>query len=97
MYRNEDKKQDATKWQGWADVFQFGTLGLLFGAILVLNSLSKQQARVAVWYIAGFLFVTATMGFVLGMIATKKTSTYLHAEGDRVGKLLDEGIQRLKR
>lgn len=93
MYRNEDKKAIADKWQGWTDFFQFGTLGLLFIFIFVLESLPKETARVFVWYGAGFLFVTATAGFLVGRVAIKEMSLYLNVENNRVGGLIDEAIK----
>lgn len=77
-------REDMDKAQGWADLFQFGSLGLLFGSIFLLESLSKATARVVVWYIAGVLFITATIGFVLGMRATKMTSEYFKQRLDGI-------------
>jgi hypothetical protein len=97
MYRNDEKRADADKWEGWADLFQFGTLGLLFVLIFILESLPKETARVVVWYGAGFLFITATVGFVLSRVALKKRVFYLNAEKDRVGGLFDKAIEAARK
>ena len=97
IYRHEDLRSEANKWEGWAELFQFGTLGLLFMSIFILKSLPHRQAKVVVWYIAGVLFVTATIGLILGHKAANKTSKYLKSESNRVGKLLDDSIEKVKK
>jgi hypothetical protein len=97
MYRNEDKRAIADKWQGWADLFQFGTLGLLFVFMFTLDALPKETAKVFVWYGAAFLFITATIGFVLGNKALKYRMTYLNAEHKRVSSLFDKAIAYAKK
>lgn len=96
MYRNEDKRAEADKWQGWTDVFQFGTLGLLFVTMFILNSLPKAEAKAVVWYFAGVLFILATTGFLLGRVAIKKQSTYMKAEQERLTGLFDIAIKQTK-
>lgn len=96
MYRNEDKRAVADKWQGWADVFQFGSLGLMIAGIFLLESLTKEQARIVVWYYGGFLFITATIGFFLARKALKLKMIYLKAEGKRVSGLIDDVIKEEK-
>lgn len=97
MYRNDDKRELADKWEGWANFFQFGTLGMLFAMILILESISKEQARVVVWYLGGFLFVTATIGFFLARKALKLKMIYLNSEKDRVSGLFDNAIEAAKK
>lgn len=97
MYRHEDLRAEADKWEGWANFFQFGTLGLLFVFIFILESLPKEDARVFVWYGAAFLFVTATIGFILARIALPKKMKYLNAEHGRVLGLFDDAIAEAKK
>lgn len=80
-------KANWEKWEGLADFFNFGTLGLLFVAIFILESLPKDDAKVVVWYIAAFLLTTATIGFILGNIANKKMKLYFDAEKRHMDKL----------
>jgi hypothetical protein len=96
-YRNEDKRALADKWQGWAEIFQFGSLGLLFLTLLVLRALSQQQARTVVWYFVSVLFITATIGFVLAQKALKYRMAYLNAEGKRIDGLFDDAIKQAAR
>lgn len=96
IYRHEDMRELSDKWQGWADFLQFGSLGMLFVAIFVLNSLTKAQARVAVWYFAGFIFVMATIAFFIAQKALKYRMAYLNTEHKRVVELVDDTTERVK-
>ena len=97
MYRNDEKRALANKLEGWADLFQFGTLGLLFVFMFILNAMPIQIPLLFVWYGAGFLFITATIGFVLGNKALKYRRTYLNAEHTRVSGLFDKTIEHAKK
>lgn len=97
IYRHEDKRAIADKWRGWADLFQFGSLGMLFVTIFVCNSLTKAQARVIVWYFAALISIMATIGFFVSRKALKYETDYLNAESNRVGSLMDDAIDRVKR
>lgn len=96
IYRHEDLREVSDKWNGWADFLQFGSLGALFGMIFILESVSKETARVLVWYLAGVLFVWATIAFLVARVALKHKMAYLNAEGKRVGNLLDDAITKVK-
>lgn len=96
IYRNEDKKALADKWEGWANIFQFGSLGGLFVMIFVLEALPKEQAKIVVWYMAGFLFITSTIGFFLGRKALKYRMVHLNAEASRVKAISNDAISRMK-
>lgn len=96
IYRHEDMRAIASKWQGWADFLQFGSLGLLFISLFVLEALPKETARAVVWYWAGFMFVLATVAFFVAQKALKYKMGYLNSEGKRVGTLLDDAIERVK-
>jgi hypothetical protein len=74
-----DMKADWKRWEAWADVLRFGTLGLLLVSLIALNALDKEFARSIIWYWAGGLFSLATAGFILGHIANKKMSAYFKA------------------
>lgn len=95
IYRHEDLRAEADKWEGWANLFQFGSLAGLFMMMFILEALSKEQAKVVVWYLAGFLFVTSTIGFVLGRKALPKRMAYLNREHERVSELSEDAISRL--
>lgn len=79
--------QERQKWEGLTDFFQYGSLVLLFMMIFILESLSKDQARVVVWYLAGVVFIFATIGFIIGRISIKKTMAYFNGEQDRIKRL----------
>lgn len=97
MYRNDEKRQLADKWNGWADFLQFSSLGGLFAMIFILESLSKAQARVAIWYLAAFLFVYATIAFFVARKALKYRMAYMNAEHTRVSGLFDQAIKEAKK
>lgn len=97
MYRNEDKEAVADKWQGWADLFQFGSLGGLTVMIAILGVLPKETAQVAVWPMAGFLLATTFIGFMLGRKALKHRMIYLDAEHSRVLGIFDRAIAYAKK
>lgn len=96
IYRHEDLKAIDQKWNGWADFLQFSSIGGLFMMIFILEALPKEQAKVVVWYLAGFLFIYATIAFFVARIALKHRMRYLNAEGKRVSNLMDEAIERVK-
>ena len=97
IYRNEDKRAIADKWEGWANLFQFGSLGGLFIMIFVLEALPKEQAKIVVWYMASFLFITSTIGFFLGRKALKYRMVHLNAESSRVRAISEDAINKIKR
>ncbi len=97
IYRHEDLKAVSDKWGGWADFLQFSSIGGLFVMIFILESVSKETARTLVWYLAAFLFVYGTIAFFVARKALKYKMTYLYAEGDRVGSLLDDAIEKVSK
>lgn len=96
IYRHEDLRAISDKWEGWATFLQFSSIAGLFVMIFILESLSKEQARVVVWYLAAFLFVYGTVAFFVARIALKHKMRYLNAEGKRVSNLMDEAIEKVK-
>lgn len=96
IYRHEDLREVEQKWNGWADFLQYSSLAGLFIMIFILEALPKEQAKVVVWYLAGFLFVYATVAFFVARIALKHRMRYLNAEGKRVSNLMGEAIERVK-
>jgi len=96
IYRHEDLKQVADKWEGWATFLQFSSIGGLFAMMFILDALPKETARVVVWYLAGFLFIYATVAFFVARHALKYRMAYLNAEGDRVSGLFDQAITKVK-
>lgn len=96
IYRHEDQKALAHKWETIATVLQFSALAGLFIMAITLNAMDKEQARHWVWPMAGALIVYATIAFFVARKALNYRMTYLRAEGKRVGKLIDESIEELK-
>lgn len=97
MYRNDDKREIADKWGGWADFLQFGSVGLLLASVFLLDALPKETARTVVWYWAGFMFVLATVAFFVARKALKYRMFYLRAEAGRVSSLFDDAIEAAKK
>lgn len=87
IYRNEDKKAVADRYEKIADLFRFGTLGILFAVVIMFNILTGEQARGVVLWFAALLFITATIGSIIGKKAHKLNEIYLAAESKRISKL----------
>lgn len=96
IYRHEDLKELDQKWNGWADFLQYSSLAGLFVMIFILEAVGKETAKTIVWYLAGFMFIYATVAFVVARIALKHRMRYLNAEGGRVSSLFDEAIEKVK-
>lgn len=96
IYRHEDLREVEQKWNGWADFLQYSSLSGLFIMIFILEALPKEQARVVVWYLAGFLFIYATVAFFVARIALKHRMAYLNAESARVSEFTQEAIDKVK-
>lgn len=97
IYRHEDLRAVEQKWNGWADFLQFSSIAGLFVMIFILEAVGKETAKQIVWYLAGFLFIYATVAFFVGRKALKHRMVYLNAEGDRVGMLVDDAITKVKK
>jgi hypothetical protein len=97
IYRHEDLRAIEQKWNGWADFLQFSSIAGLFIMIFILEAVGKETAKQIVWYLAGFLFLYATVAFIVGMKALKHRMTYWNAESARVGTLLDDSITKVKK
>jgi len=97
MYRNEEKRELANKWSSWGDFLQFSSIFGLLGIVLILGALPKETAKVAVVYLAPFLFIYATIAFWVATKAAKHRMVYLKAERTRVSSLLDKAIKQLKK
>ena len=96
IYRHEDLKAVESKWNAWADFLQFSSIGGLFLMIFILEALPKETAKTVVWYLAGFLFVYATIAFIVANKALKHRMKYWNAEAGRVSSLMDEAIDKVK-
>lgn len=97
MYRNDEKRALADKWQGWTDFLQYGTLALLLVSVFVLDALPKETAKAIIWYWAAGMFILATAAFLVSRKALKYQMTYLNAEGKRIGGLFDKAIEAFKK
>ena len=93
MYRNDEKKADADKWQLWTNILQGGSLVFLLVGVIGLGIVPKETAQTLVLWWAGIMFILATVAFIVASISVKKTAFYFQAEGNRVGKLIDEAIE----
>lgn len=79
-------KELSKKLQNWADFFQYGTIGFLIGSVFLLETVDKETARVLVWYIGGFLLITAIIGYVLANKALKARMKYLNEQHENFMK-----------
>lgn len=97
IYRHEDLRAVEQKWNGWADFLQFSSIAGLFVMIFILEAVGKETAKKIVIPMAVFLFLYATVAFIVATKALKHRMRYLNAEGDRVGALLDDAITKVKK
>lgn len=77
-------RDEMQKWHALTDTFQFASIGLLFGMIFILELVSKETARVIVWYIAAFILIFATITLAVSTISAKKTSAYFKSDYERI-------------
>lgn len=77
-------QDEMQRWQSITDFLQYSSLAGLFGMIFVLESVSKETARTVVWYLAGFMFVYATIAFIAGRKSCKLTSDYFKQDLERI-------------
>lgn len=97
IYRHEDQRIAADKWDGIATFMQMSSVFALFPIIFILNALPKSQAKVVVWYLVIPLFIYGTIAFFVARKALKHRMTYLNAEGSRVSELLDQAIKKVNK
>lgn len=80
-------RQQMLNWQRWTDALQYGSLGLLILTIVLMESLTKQQAKAAIWYCAGTVFTVGTIAFLVARISVKKSKQYFDSEFKRIKDL----------
>lgn len=97
MYRNDEKKDLAAKWDNIATFMQFSSVGALFPIMFILDALPKATARVAVWWMVIPLFIYGTIAYFVSKKALKYKMTYLNAESSRVSGLFDKAIEQFKK
>lgn len=80
----EVTRGEMQKWQGITDFLQYSSLAGLFLMIFILEAVGKETAKNIVWYLAGAMFIYATVGFLVGRKSIKLTSAYFKQDFERI-------------
>ena len=72
------------KWEGIESAFQYSTLAILLGSVIILNGLSKGEAKAVIWYWAAGMFALASVTFIIGIISGRVRRQYFAQESERL-------------
>ena len=86
-------KVNANRWRKLADTLQYTLLAYLFIGLVILETLSKENARVAVWYFAGIMIVLLVICFLVDMKAFKLEKQYFRENLKHIKEMANDRLK----
>lgn len=73
----------------WADTFRFGTIATIIASLIVFTFMEQDTVKGILLYWAGAMFLTGTIGFILGWVEISRMNKYFEASAKRMRSVME--------